>query len=477
MSQRHPNSPPPTPTPLCAAYAPLLAVYRMGELDLDTERSLRQHLEGCDWCREKLATLDIVDVALRRHFGAEGLLRPVPSLEDIMALSEQTPASEPASSPTASRPPSPSHRRVPVIFATLAAVVLVALAASLFALRQRSTAADHTAKVFPLPRAHVGPSAPIVGPDGNIWFLEIESLSPHIARITPDGHLTEFSLPTNTPNVAGMPVSITSGSDGNLWLTIAGASSSGGNPGGAIARMTPSGTITEFPLPTLGLTFATPGGITSGPDGNLWFTAQISTVPRDPTSPFTTSGAIGRITSQGGITLFPIPAPWQAGGIIAGKRGSIWFTAMDTNDKQALGTITTSGTVTMYDGPASGLQLGTLAIAPDGTLWVEEAALPQGGGAIGRVGEDGKITEYRLPTTDNYPVSMAFAPDGTLWVALTDAQTETHDALARVSSSGVITEFPLPARTTPTGLVWGPDGNLWVTELSANAIARINPPK
>jgi streptogramin lyase len=81
--------------------------------------------------------------------------------------------------------------------------VLVALAASLFALRLRSTAANHATKVFPLPRAQAGPSGPVVGPDGNIWFLEIERPSPHIARITPDGYLTEFSLPTNTPNVAG----------------------------------------------------------------------------------------------------------------------------------------------------------------------------------------------------------------------------------------------------------------------------------
>ena len=49
------------------------------------------------------------------------------------------------------------------------------------------------------------------------------------------------------------------GTHGNLWFT-------GGN---SIGRITPSGQITEFPVPTNN---SIPEGIAAGPDGNLWFT-------------------------------------------------------------------------------------------------------------------------------------------------------------------------------------------------------------
>ena len=47
--------------------------------------------------------------------------------------------------------------------------------------------------------------------------------------------------------------------------------------------------ITEFPITTAG---SDPGGITAGPDGNLWFT-EFGV------------GKIGRITTAGTVTEFP----------------------------------------------------------------------------------------------------------------------------------------------------------------------------
>jgi virginiamycin B lyase len=54
---------------------------------------------------------------------------------------------------------------------------------------------------------------------------------------------------------------ITTGPDGNLWFTE--------NVAGKVGRVTPSGTITEFATPTSG---SGPDFITTGLDGNLWFT-------------------------------------------------------------------------------------------------------------------------------------------------------------------------------------------------------------
>src|SRR5438128_2358664 len=76
------------------------------------------------------------------------------------------------------------------------------------------------------------------------------------------------------------------------------------------------GTITEFPVPT---SSSHPAGITAGPDGNLWFTES-------------NANQIGRITTSGGFTEFPLPTTCGSSfgcepiGITAGPDGNLWFT-------------------------------------------------------------------------------------------------------------------------------------------------------
>ena len=82
-----------------------------------------------------------------------------------------------------------------------------------------------------------------------------ETFTSKIARVTPAGVITEF--PVLTPD--GRPEGITAGPDGNLWFCEA--------RGAKIGRITPAGAITEFATP-----HPAPAHITVGPDGNLWFT-------------------------------------------------------------------------------------------------------------------------------------------------------------------------------------------------------------
>jgi virginiamycin B lyase len=72
------------------------------------------------------------------------------------------------------------------------------------------------------------------GPDGNVWFTELRR--DVVGRITPSGTITEFALPTTNR----FEVGISAGPDGNVWF----AESSGNK----IGRITPSGTITEHRL-------------------------------------------------------------------------------------------------------------------------------------------------------------------------------------------------------------------------------------
>jgi virginiamycin B lyase len=53
------------------------------------------------------------------------------------------------------------------------------------------------------------------------------------------------------------------GPAGNLWFTEFN--------GNKIGRITPQGAITEFPVPTAN---SAPNGITAGPDGSVWFTEE-----------------------------------------------------------------------------------------------------------------------------------------------------------------------------------------------------------
>src|SRR5262249_30297894 len=60
------------------------------------------------------------------------------------------------------------------------------------------------------------------------------------------------------------PTGITSGPDGNLWVTEAGTNK--------IAKFSTAGTLlAEYTIPTAA---SSPKGIASGPDGNLWFTQR-----------------------------------------------------------------------------------------------------------------------------------------------------------------------------------------------------------
>jgi streptogramin lyase len=83
----------------------------------------------------------------------------------------------------------------------------------------------------------------------------------------PAGIVTEFSLPTG----GSFPAEITTGPDGNLWFTECFFFlSANGCPNSKIGRITPQGQITEFPLAPQSF----PDNITAGPDGKVWFTEE-----------------------------------------------------------------------------------------------------------------------------------------------------------------------------------------------------------
>jgi streptogramin lyase/N-acetylneuraminic acid mutarotase len=211
---------------------------------------------------------------------------------------------------------------------------------------------------------------------------------------------------------------------------------------GKIGRITMAGVITEFPVAT------SPGGITTGPDGNLWFTD---------------SAGIGRITPAGVFTQFNLattnPGP---SAITTGPDGNLWFTEYNSS---LIGKITPTGTITEFTGSSTGPS--DITLGPDGNLWYTTAI----GNKIGRITTSGVITEFATPTTPSSPFGIASGSDGNLW--FTESATAAN-RIGRITTAGVITEFVVPTSSCgPYGITLGPDGNLWFTENSSNKLGRI----
>jgi virginiamycin B lyase len=119
---------------------------------------------------------------------------------------------------------------------------------------------------FAIPTPNSGPRAIAAGADGNLWFSEFNAGK--IGRMTPRGEVTEFVLPR--PNSG--PGDITAGADGNMWfLLLNGRMDNRQVDGNRVGRITPDGKITEFAMPTQ---TGSPTNIAVGPDRNIWFTRQ-----------------------------------------------------------------------------------------------------------------------------------------------------------------------------------------------------------
>jgi streptogramin lyase len=101
---------------------------------------------------------------------------------------------------------------------------------------------------------NVFPSSLATGPDGGLWFAEVSSL----AHISPSGAITQYPLPV------AFPTSLVAGPDGALWFPIWTQ-----NYPQTIGRMTTSGVFTQYSVLSDATGASAIGGITSGPGGVL----------------------------------------------------------------------------------------------------------------------------------------------------------------------------------------------------------------
>jgi virginiamycin B lyase len=304
-----------------------------------------------------------------------------------------------------------------------------------------------------------------VGSDGNLWFTYSGDNLNNIDRMTPTGVVTQFAVPSGDPSNYFV-AAITSGPDGNLWFPL---SSAAPTPTNQIVRITTSGAFTAFDIPTPN---AYPESITGGPDGNVWFTKEDG-------------HKLGRITPSGTITEFvPPTGTSQPGAVTTGPDGNLWF-AEDAGGALAIDRITPSGQITEFSispcvlDPDDVSFFGGLTAGPDGNLWFTVSTEGRVGTMVGRMSTTGAVSTFALPLASSGPGAIAAGPDGNLW--LVDSLNNTID---RVTPTGEFSVFVIPtANSNPSAIVSGPDGRMWFSEGgqggaadTAGNIGAISPP-
>lgn len=280
-------------------------------------------------------------------------------------------------------------------------------------------------------------------------------------------------------DLSGTPRQIARGPDGNIWVVIEGSSASKN-----LARITPNGTVTEYEP----INLVNPVGITGGPDGNLWFTRNNGVVRVDPDDPEGSNQAFavnvipqpqeiirgpgGNLWTASGDRLVSIPPADPAGFeaiTIEGDAPSARGIANSDNKlfvadfgEQRIVRIAPGGGQKEF-GVGGGPQ--DVTRGPKGSVaYTNPGTDPQ---TVGRILPGKKPRRTKVPNTD--PFGITFAKDGNWWIA-----NFASDNLTILERDGDDRRFRgLPDGSGPRWITKGPQGTVWVSLEGSNQVARI----
>jgi streptogramin lyase len=322
--------------------------------------------------------------------------------------------------------------------------VLLAVALALLAVPASASAV--TIQEFPL--STPGALAYLEsGPDGNLWVADRTGA---IRRVSTAGAVL-------TPLPASLPQDIAVGPSGNVYWTQSGP---GGNPGGAVVRVTRDGLRTTQPLPNL-LAYA----IAVGPNERVTVSGRLQGGPYADTAGLCLATFAGtentcgtNLGTQSQLTSLVYAADSRLWGVLQ-EAGQLQQFQADPPD----GTPQPSATLTL---PGTSPSPARAVRGPDGNLWVTLG----NANAIERINVSPfERTRFPLPGAGKTPGDIAVGPDGALWFTEADG-----NAIGRITTSGQVTEFPVPtAGSRPFGIAVGADGAIWFTENATGALGRL----
>ncbi|HEY0713467.1 MAG TPA: Virginiamycin B lyase, partial [Polyangia bacterium] len=246
------------------------------------------------------------------------------------------------------------------------------------------------------------------------------------------------------PTADSQPRGITTGPDGALWFTEAKANK--------VGRITLAGVITEYPLTTPA---SNPVSIVSGHDGHLWF-AQVL------------ANKVGRISVAGVVTEFASGQPWY---MTAGPDGKVWL-SMVTGAKgdRTLARIDGEGIIEVLPMPSAGASPLALTTGADGNVWFTEVV----NGRVGKVTPVGGYSHVDILTRGTSPFGIGAAKnegDGRIWYTVPRVRK-----VGCISATGPIAEFQVPTPfSEPELLTVDQEGIVWFVERGVGKIGQLVP--
>jgi virginiamycin B lyase len=267
----------------------------------------------------------------------------------------------------------------------------------------------------------------------------------------------EYKIPTDNSE----PRFITTGSDGNLWFTEGREvftpnpdPDTGGTFHSNIGRITPSGDIVEFAVDCGGCLL---DEIVQGPDA-LYFTNNDF-------------GSLGRITTDGAVS-FVRPTDAQGnpfnyilGGSIASHGNDLWG-----SNSLPRAVIWRYNVVTETFTEYAVANAGDVAVADDGNVWFTAP------GAIGTLDPSSDPSTPTVTTTATpgaRPTRTAIASDGKVWFT---SRIDDKVGYVDPANGNAVSVFPtLAPDTGPQDIAAAPDGSMWFSQAEVGNVANITP--
>jgi virginiamycin B lyase len=315
---------------------------------------------------------------------------------------------------------------------------LAASFASSFLVAGAVSAAPGVFRHFPLASPGAQPTSIAVSVFGDVWFTEFAANK--IGRISRTGELTEYPVPTPGSGPLGITTTAISR---DAWFTEFNANK--------IGRITPEGVVTEFSIPTPASgPFEITGEIA---DEAVWFTEF-------------NGNKLGRVSRAGEITEFAIPtADSGPKGITRGPYGTdIWFTEFRANK---IGWMFREGG-TVHDIAVPTPNSGPTDITFEGRLWFTEFNANR----IGRItveltGEH--LEEFVVPAPDSGPSEIDARQDGSVWFTEKRAKK-----IGMMDAAGSFTEYPVRGSGADLSGISTNGPYIWFTDRAAGRVVRMS---
>lgn len=320
-------------------------------------------------------------------------------------------------------------------------------------------------------------------------LVAVLGLSTGAAVAAPAAKLKQFRVPAENSE----PRDITNGADGNRWFTE--GTEFTGAPA-KIARITPSGAITEFtPDEVDGCNFCILTDIEQGQGDLVYITSNDPTLMRfnvqalefeDPVAMPNSNALGGSVAVHEDlvwITDFNNDVVWRydlASGtfgdfaasdpadVAVDAAGNAWFTEPQANADGSSNIVRIDAVTGEVTRTATSAAAVAIAVSSeDGKVWFAARFPSQGAGqGVGYLdpAADNAVTFF--PVANTGPSGIAASADGAIWFT-----QETKGNAATITDTGVVTEGKVVKGSEPAGITVAPNGDPWYAMRGADKIA------